>query len=64
MSSTLHSIIEEFSDKDRKVIQHKASILAGEMVRHADSLAEVRKELVKTLDEVARVLNVKQNAAA
>jgi DNA-binding XRE family transcriptional regulator len=34
------------------------------MVRHADSLAEVRSALVKTQDEVARVLNVKQNAAA
>jgi DNA-binding XRE family transcriptional regulator len=34
------------------------------MVRHADSLAEVRNALVMTQDEVARVLNVKQNAVA
>lgn len=64
MSTTLQSIIEEFSDKDQKLIQHKASLLAEEMIRHADSLAEVRTALVKTQDEVARVLNVKQNAVA
>lgn len=34
------------------------------MVRHADSLAEARSALVKTQEEVARVLNVKQNAVA
>jgi predicted transcriptional regulator len=34
------------------------------MIRHADSLAEVRTALVKTQDEVARVLKVKQNAVA
>ncbi|MBS0506682.1 MAG: XRE family transcriptional regulator [Proteobacteria bacterium] len=64
MSTTLQSIIEEFSAEDQKLIQSKASVLAEEMVRHADSLAEVRAALVKTQDEVARVLNVKQNAVA
>ncbi|MEZ5646987.1 MAG: XRE family transcriptional regulator [Burkholderiaceae bacterium] len=64
MSTTLKSIIEEFSAEDQKFIQSKASVLAEEMVRHADSLAEVRTALVKTQDEVARVLNVKQNAVA
>ncbi len=64
MSTTLRSIIEEFSDEDQKFIDGKASLLAEEMVRHADSLAEVRTALVKTQDEVARVLNVKQNAVA
>lgn len=64
MSTTLQSIIEEFSAEDQKLIQSKASVLAEEMVRHADSLAEVRSALVKTQDEVARVLNVKQNAVA
>lgn len=64
MSTTLQSIIEEFSAEDQKLIQSKASVLAVEMVRHADSLAEVRSALVKTQDEVARVLNVKQNAVA
>ena len=64
MSTTLQSIIEEFSDKDQKFIQRKASVLAEEMIRHADSLAELRKALVKTQDEVAKVLNVKQNAVA
>lgn len=64
MSTTLQSIIEEFSAEDQKLIQSKASVLAEEMVRHADSLAEVRTALVKTQDEVARVLNVKQNAVA
>jgi transcriptional regulator with XRE-family HTH domain len=64
MSTTLQSIIEEFSDEDQRRIQSKASVLAEEMVRHADSLAEVRTALVKTQDEVARVLNVKQNAVA
>jgi DNA-binding XRE family transcriptional regulator len=64
MSNTLQSIIEEFSAEDQKLIQSKASVLAEEMVRHADSLAEVRSALVKTQDEVARVLNVKQNAVA
>lgn len=64
MSTTLQSIIEEFDDKDQKLIQHKASLLAKEMIRHADSLAEVRTALIKTQDEVARVLNVKQNAVA
>lgn len=64
MSTTLQSIIEEFSAEDQKFIQSKASFLAEEMVRHADSLAEVRSALVKTQDEVARVLNVKQNAVA
>ena len=38
--------------------------MAEEMIRHADSLAEVRTALVKTQDEVARVLTVKQNAVA
>jgi len=64
MSTTLQSIIEEFSAEDQKLIQSKASVLAEEMVQHADSLAEVRTALVKTQDEVARVLNVKQNAVA
>lgn len=64
MSTTLHSIIQEFSDEDQKLIQRKASTLAQEMIRHADSLAEVRAALVKTQDEVARVLKVKQNAVA
>lgn len=64
MSTTLQSIIEEFSAEDQKLIQSKASVLAEEMVRHADSLAEIRSALVKTQDEVARVLNVKQNAVA
>ncbi|MDT0138122.1 helix-turn-helix domain-containing protein [Acidovorax sp. PRC11] len=64
MSTTLQSIIEEFSAQDQKLIQCKASVLAEEMVRHADSLAEVRSALMKTQDEVARVLNVKQNAVA
>jgi len=64
MSTTLQSIIEEFSAGDQKLIQRKASVLAEEMIRHADSLAEVRTALVKTQDEVARVLNVKQNAVA
>lgn len=64
MSATLQSIIEEFSNEDQALIQSKASVMAEEMVRHADSLAEVRLALVKTQDEVARVLNVKQNAVA
>ena len=64
MSTTLRSIIEEFSPDDRKFIQSKSRQLAQEMVRHADSLAEVRTALVMTQDEVARVLNVKQNAVA
>jgi hypothetical protein len=64
LSTTLQSIIEEFSAEDQKLIQSKASILAEEMVRHADSLAEARSALVKTQEEVARVLNVKQNAVA
>ena len=64
MSTTLQSIIEEFSAEDQKLIQNKASVLASEMIRHADSLAEIRAALVKTQDEVARVLNVRQNAVA
>jgi predicted transcriptional regulator len=64
MSTTLQSIIEEFSSEDQALIQSKASVMAEEMIRHADSLAEVRQALVKTQDEVARVLNVKQNAVA
>ncbi len=64
MSTTLRSIIEEFSDDDQKYIQRKAGALAQEMISHADSLAQVRSALVKTQDEVARVLNVKQNAVA
>lgn len=64
MSTTLQSIIEGFSAEDQKLIQSKASVLAEEMVRHADSLAEVRTALVKTQDEVARVLHIKQNAVA
>lgn len=64
MSTSLHSIIEEFSDEDQRRIQAKAVVLAQDMVQHADSLAEVRAALVKTQDEVARVLNVKQNAVA
>jgi len=64
MSTTLQSIIEEFSPEDQRRIQSKASLLAEEMICHADSLAEVRTALTKTQDEVARVLNVKQNAVA
>ena len=64
MSTTLRSIIEEFSPDDRKFIQSKSRQLAQEMVRHADTLAEVRTALVMTQDEVARVLKVKQNAVA
>lgn len=64
MSTTLRSIIEEFSDDDQKFIQRKAGVLAQDMISHADSLAQVRSALVKTQDEVARVLNVKQNAVA
>lgn len=57
MSTTLRGIIEEFSPDDRKFIQSKAKQLALDMVRHADSLAEIRTALVMTQDEVARVLN-------
>ncbi|MBS79644.1 hypothetical protein [Variovorax sp.] len=64
MSTTLRSIIEEFYVEDQKLIQSKATVLAEEMVRHADSLAEVRAALVKTQEEVARALNVRQNAVA
>jgi DNA-binding XRE family transcriptional regulator len=64
MSTTLQSIIEEFSGEDQEFIQRKANVLAEEMISHADSLAEVRAALVMTQDEVARVLNVKQNAVA
>lgn len=64
MGTSLHTIIEEFSDEDQRRIQAKAVVLAQDMVQHADSLAEVRAALVKTQDEVARVLNVKQNAVA
>ncbi len=64
MSTTLQSIIEEFSVEDQKLIQSKAEELADDMVRHADSLAEVRAALVMTQGEVARVLNIKQNAVA
>lgn len=64
MSTTLKSIIEEFSAEDKKYIQSKASVLAEEMVHHADSLTAVRSALVKTQDEVARVLKVKQNTVA
>ena len=49
---------------NRQAPQRKASLLAEEMIRHADSLAEVRTALDKTQVEVARVLNVKQNAVA
>lgn len=64
MSTTLRSILEEFYVEDQKLIQSKATVLAEEMVRHADSLAEVRAALVKTQEEVARALNVRQNAVA
>ncbi len=64
MSTTLQSIIEEFSVEDQKLIQSKAEELADDMVRHADSLAEVRAALAMTQGEVARVLNIKQNAVA
>jgi hypothetical protein len=56
MSATLQSIIDEFSDKGQKLIQRKVSVLAEEMIRRADSLAEVRKTLLKTQDEVRRCL--------
>jgi len=64
MSTTLQSIIDEFSDEDQKFIRRKAAALSKEMIRHADSLAEVRTAMAKTQDEVAQVLNVKQNAVA
>ena len=64
MSTTLQSIINEFSDEDQKFIRRKAAALSQEMIRHADSLAEVRTAMAKTQDEVAQVLNVKQNAVA
>lgn len=64
MSTTLQNIIEEFSAEDQMFIQHKANALAGEMIQHSDSLAAVRTAFVKTQDEVACVLNVKQNAIA
>ncbi len=64
MSTTLQSIIEEFSFEDQRFVRRKAKVLAEEMIRHADSLAEVRAALVKTQEEVAQVLNVKQNAVA
>lgn len=64
MSTTLKSIIEEFSEEDQQFVQRKATLLAEEMMTHADSLAEVRAALIKTQDEVARVLKVNQNAVA
>lgn len=45
MSTRLKSIIEEFSEDDQALINSKANILAEEMVRHADSLADVRTAL-------------------
>ena len=47
MSTTLQSIIEEFYGEDQKFIRRKASVLAEEMIRHADSLAEVSTALAK-----------------
>lgn len=64
MSTTLQSIIEEFSQADQALIQKKANILAMEMIEHAESLAEIRNAFSKTQEEVAQILNVKQNAVA
>lgn len=64
MSTSLKSIIDEFSPEDQAFIQKRADVLAQDMVQHADSLAEVRNAFVKTQQEVAHVLNIKQNAVA
>lgn len=64
MTTTLKSIIAELSPEDQSYVEEKAERLAQEMIRHAESLAEVRAALMKTQDEVARILNIKQSAIA
>ncbi len=64
MSKSLHSIIEEFTDQDQRYIERNAKRMAKDMISHADTLAAVRTALAMTQEEVARVLNVKQNAVA
>ncbi len=64
MTTTLKSIIAELSPDDQLYVEEKAERLAQEMITHAESLAQVRAALMKTQDEVARILNIKQNAIA
>ncbi|ALV08792.1 helix-turn-helix domain-containing protein [Roseateles depolymerans] len=64
MTTTLKSLIEELSPEDQQFVEEKAERLAQDMISHADSLAQVRTAFLKTQDEVARILNVKQNAVA
>lgn len=64
MSKALSSVIAEFSAQDQRYIARKAKRLAEDMISHADSLADVRAAMAMTQDEVARLLNVKQNAVA
>lgn len=53
MSTTLQSVIEEFTEEDQKFIQRRSSGLAAKMINHAESLAAGTAP-PKTQEEVAR----------
>jgi predicted transcriptional regulator len=62
MGRNIDDIIRGLPKARRNRIAKTAKKMAGEMIAHADSLAEVRKAFRKTQVEVGRGLGLAQNA--
>lgn len=62
MGRNIESIIAALPKGRRERINRKARQMAGEMVAHADSLAEVRKAASKTQSQMGVELGKPQNA--
>jgi DNA-binding XRE family transcriptional regulator len=62
MARNIDDIIKALPPKRQKRVLARADALAADMVRHADSLKQLRKAVGKTQTEVAEKLGMKQNA--
>ena len=64
MGRSIDDVITSLPKTRRDRIETKAVRLARKMIKHADSLGEIRKAMCKTQTEIARELGVGQVAVA
>jgi hypothetical protein len=62
MGRRIDEVIAKLPRQRRDRIARKASVMAGEMIAHADSLGMVRKALSKTQTQIGEGLGLPQNA--
>lgn len=62
MGRNIDSIIKSLPPERRKRVMAQSQRMAADMIRHADSLEQLRKAVGKTQAEVAEKLGIKQHA--